>query len=169
MFQLNHIKIRKLTAILGLFVLLSFKGYSQSSSDYLNNVEYTIRGVQLPTYKIIPSLVYISSNEQDYVIEIEQERVYEYDNSNTIVDSTLDFKFLVSKWVNIRTSNGPRGSDSTYERVLINIGYGNQGEKGTIVVTKDKIIGTGKILYLTPKGSYEVSINILISPSTNNL
>ncbi|TDK49965.1 hypothetical protein [Algoriphagus formosus] len=161
--------MRKLTAIFGLFVLTSLNAFSQSSTDYLNNTQYTVRGFQLPIYKIIPSLIYISSTEQDYVIEIEQERVYEYDNSNIIVDSTLDFKFLVSKWTNLRTSSGPRGSGSTTERRLINIGYGNQGERGTIVVREDKIVGTAIIIYLTPNGPYEVPINILISPSTNNL
>lgn len=143
--------------------------FGQSSLTYLNNTQYTVGNLQGPLFLLFPHSVSINQTEADYVIEIVQQTTNQFDQSGALTGTSLTFRFLVSKWVNRRTNSGPRGSPATFERVLINIGFGNQGQAGTIVVRENIQVGTGTLRYLTPTGFFNVPFTLFISPSTNNL
>lgn len=161
-------KKRKILILL-LLLVTSQRLFGQSSLTYLNNTQYTVGNLQGPLFLLFPHSLSITQTETDYVIEIVQQKTNQFDQTGALIGTSLTFRFLVSKWVNRRINSGPRGSPSTFERVLINIGYGNQGQAGTIVVRQNIQVGTGTLRYLTPTGFFNVPFTVFISPSTNNL
>lgn len=161
--------MKKTVLALSLFFFYSEFLYGQTTLINFNNTQYSVTNILGPGFLMFPQSVIIEEQVNDYVIEVVQERINQFDNRGAIIGSTLNYKFLVSKWVNLRTSSGPRGSNGTTERVLINIGYGNQGERGTIIVREEILVGRGNLIYLRPTGIFNIPINIFISPSTNNL
>ncbi|RZS96063.1 hypothetical protein [Cecembia calidifontis] len=163
--------------ILFTFFLKFSKG--QSTLEYFNNTAYSVQKILTPTGFILPQAVVVDSTEPDFEIEIIQNPLIQRDNRGVITNVTLNFEIQVSKWVNLRRSgnNGgtspsvsnPRGGNTQIERVLINLGFGNHGSQGTVIVTEIIQVGSGRLIYQTPTGIFTIPINIFISPSTSNL